>query len=430
MPVVYVAYETVPTTGVDTRGIVLGLIEGMPLTGYEAGDEVYVAEGGGWTSTRPTGSNSIVQFLGVITKPGSGGKGLVLNPGPATLPNLESGYAWVGDASNQPIPTLVSTLSVATAVSSSFATSASFASQAGSVLTASFVANAFISASQVGGNDKVSLTNAQGTTTTLTINNVDSANNASTANTATSASFATTSNTSISASFAQLAATASFFDGLVASASYAILAETANNANTANVANSALTAISADTASFTPNAFVSASNTVVNDQIAFFKDGNPLTNNVVTINNVQSASYADNATSASFAQTSVTASFATNFVNSGSYVITGSHRGNVVSQSIASSTASFDFSTGNFFTLNLTGSTLTHISASNIQAGQTVNLRISQGATTGSVSFSPAFDQVSGSEYVPTQVANAVDILTFITFDNTNVYVSNIKNLV
>jgi hypothetical protein len=80
--------------------------------------------------------------------------------------------------------------------------------------------------------------------------------------------------------------------------------------------------------------------------------------------------------------------------------------------------------------LNLTGSTLTHISASNIQAGQTVNLRISQGATTGSVSFSPAFDQVSGSAYTPTAVANAVDILTFITFDNSLIYVSNIKNLV
>jgi hypothetical protein len=134
--------------------------------------------------------------------------------------------------------------------------------------------------------------------------------------------------------------------------------------------------------------------------------------------------------SASFAETSATASFATNFVNSGSYVITGSHRGNVVSQSIASSTASFDFSTGNFFTLNLTGSTLTHISASNVQQGQTVNIRITQGATTGSVSFSPVFKQVSGSAYVPTQVANAVDVVTFITFDNTNVYVSNIKNLV
>jgi hypothetical protein len=102
MPVIYVAYETVNTSA-NTRGIVLGLIEGIDLTGYAAGDEIYVAEGGGWSSNRPTGSNSTVQFLGVVTKGGNGGKGLVLNPGPATLPNLESGYAWVGDANNQPV---------------------------------------------------------------------------------------------------------------------------------------------------------------------------------------------------------------------------------------------------------------------------------------------------------------------------------------
>jgi hypothetical protein len=244
-----------------------------------------------------------------------------------------------------------------------------------------------------------------------------------------SASYADTANFANSATSASFASTASFLLGSVESASYAV---------------------NADTASFTPNAFVSVSQPLAPSDLVFTKGDGSGTN--ITVNNVQSASYADNAntansaisssyaltasffagtvTSASFAQTSVTASFATNFVNSGSYVITGSHRGNVVSQSIASSTASFDFSTGNFFTLNLTGSTLTHISASNVQQGQTVNIRITQGATTGSVSFSPVFKQVSGSAYVPTQVANAVDVVTFITFDNTNVYVSNIKNLV
>ena len=498
--------------------------------------------------------------------------------------------------------------------------------------TASYVANAFISASQVGGNDKVSLTNAGGTTTTLTINNVASANSAGSANTATSASFATTAgnantattaatassvsalnqtvtitgsvnvsgsisisqgsdlithhvqaaavngveiqnnsgnvvglfgaggslgstfygqvnatafsgsgalvygvvsssyavsashaNSSTSASLAQLALTASYFDGLVASASYALVAETANNALTANTANSALTAINADTASFLNGNAVSASyaatasyalnaglldgldssvfattgsnsfkgtqtiqsgselrtNSIKNaapgdDIVIAFLSGanlrinatNPTFNGVfingvlqVTENvgitgslNVSrgitgslfgtasaalSASYATTAsffagsvTSASFAQTSVTASFATNFINSGSYVITGSHRGNVVSQSIASSTASIDFADGNFFDLRLIGGANTHITAANIQAGQTANLRITQAATTGSVTFSSAFDQVSGSAYTPTAVSGAVDILTFITFDNSLIYVSNIKNLV
>ena len=260
------------------------------------------------------------------------------------------------------------------------------------------------------------------------------------------------------ASFAQLAATASYFDGLVASASYAVFAETAANANTANVANSAINATTAATASsvngldqtvtITGSLNISGSirisqgdDLITHHVQAAAVNGVEIQNN--SGNNIalfgaggsQGTTFYGQVNGTAFSGSGallygVTSSFATNFVNSGSYVITGSHRGNVVSQSIASSTASFDFGTGNFFTLNLTGSTLTHISASNIQAGQTVNVRISQGATTGSVSFSPAFDQVSGSAYIPTQVANAVDILTFITFDNSLIYVSNIKNLV
>jgi hypothetical protein len=149
MPVTYIASETI-AAGNTTRGIVLGLIEGIDLTGYTAGTEVFVAAGGGWTSTRPTGS-AIVQILGIVTKDGAGGKGLVLNPGPVELPNLQAGYAWVGDANGVPqaVPTaslLVSSASYAlNSTSASFATfastagSATSATSATSALTASFV---------------------------------------------------------------------------------------------------------------------------------------------------------------------------------------------------------------------------------------------------------------------------------------------------
>jgi hypothetical protein len=119
MPVTYVASETIGA-GEDSRGIVLGLIEGLNLTGYVAGDSVYVAEGGGWSTSRPTGSNSITQLLGVITKGGNGGKGLVLNPGPATLPTLESGHVWIGNGTNQPTPQTLSELGLATTGSNTF----------------------------------------------------------------------------------------------------------------------------------------------------------------------------------------------------------------------------------------------------------------------------------------------------------------------
>jgi hypothetical protein len=115
MPVTFISNETIAVSN-TTEAIVLGLIEGIDLTGYVAGQSIYVAEGGGWSLNLPSGSNSVTQLLGVVTKGGSGGKGLVLNPGPAQLPGLDTGYMWVGGTTNQ--PTEITT--------ASFASSASF----------------------------------------------------------------------------------------------------------------------------------------------------------------------------------------------------------------------------------------------------------------------------------------------------------------
>ncbi len=134
MPVVYIVSEEILTASTG-RGILLGTISGIDLTGYTAGDAVYVAPGGGWTTTRPTGTN-IIQFLGIVTKEGSGGKGLILNPGPATLPNLTSGNAWVGNSSSYPVTVPTASFLVTQAVSSSLAALATTASYA---LTASSV---------------------------------------------------------------------------------------------------------------------------------------------------------------------------------------------------------------------------------------------------------------------------------------------------
>jgi hypothetical protein len=117
MPVTFVSAETIAAAS-TTEAIVLGLIEGIDLTGYTAGQEIYVAEGGGWSTSKPSGSASITQLLGVVTKGGNGGKGLVLNPGPATLPGLDNGYMWVGGANNQ--PTEITTASFATTGSNTF----------------------------------------------------------------------------------------------------------------------------------------------------------------------------------------------------------------------------------------------------------------------------------------------------------------------
>jgi hypothetical protein len=131
MPVIYISADNI-AAGATGRGIALGLITGVNTTGYPAGTEIYIAVGGGWTSTRPTGS-AIVQALGYVTKEGAGGQGVVLNPGPNSLPNIPAGNVWVGNSSSYPIAIATSSLSVASAsfaVSSSRAVSSSFASTA------------------------------------------------------------------------------------------------------------------------------------------------------------------------------------------------------------------------------------------------------------------------------------------------------------
>jgi len=108
--------------------------------------------------------------------------------------------------------------------------------------------------------------------------------------------------------------------------------------------------------------------------------------------------------------------------------VTGSLRGEVKALTISSNTASMDCSTGNFFTLQLVSGSNTHINPSNIRPGQTINLKL---ATTGSgtVSFPSSVKQVSGSSYVPT-TTTGTDIVTFISFDSSDLYLNNVRNLV
>ena len=86
-----------------------------------------------------------------------------------------------------------------------------------------------------------------------------------------------------------------------------------------------------------------------------------------------------------------------------------------------------DCSTDNFFTLQLVQGTNTYINPTNIAAGQTINLRVN---TTGSatVSFPTSVKQASGATYTPT-TTTGVDIVTFISFDASSLYLSNVKNL-
>ena len=111
----------------------------------------------------------------------------------------------------------------------------------------------------------------------------------------------------------------------------------------------------------------------------------------------------------------------------GSTAITGAVAGNVTALSIVSNTASINLSTGNYFTLQLVAGATTHINPTNIASGQTVNILVS---TTGSatVSFPSNVKQPSGSSYVPT-TSTGNDVITFVAFDNSNLYLAYVKNL-
>lgn len=142
-----------------------------------------------------------------------------------------------------------------------------------------------------------------------------------------------------------------------------------------------------------------------------------------SITNTATASYVLNAISSSFA---ATASYINNL--SQSVIITGSTQGNVTTLSIASNTASLNLNLGNFFTLQLVSGFNTYINPSNVKPGQSSVLQLS---TTGSatVSFPSTVKQPSGSAYTPT-TTTGTDILTFVSFDNSNLYLVSVKNLI
>ena len=115
-----------------------------------------------------------------------------------------------------------------------------------------------------------------------------------------------------------------------------------------------------------------------------------------------------------------------------SLTISGSTSTEVAIQGITSNTASVDFGDTSMFELELASGATTHLDATNIGKGQTINILVKQPAgATGSLEFSPKFLQPTGSEYTATNSSNSEDILTLVTFNDTSkIYVANVKQLV
>jgi hypothetical protein len=109
-------------------------------------------------------------------------------------------------------------------------------------------------------------------------------------------------------------------------------------------------------------------------------------------------------------------------------VISGSLRGRVVTLSTASATASMDCSLSNFFDLTLSGSM--YLGVSNIQPGETINLRITQPTTSGSLNYTSSIKFPNGLPYSASATSSVVDLISFISFDSSTLYATSLKNLI
>jgi hypothetical protein len=114
MPAGVVLAQELTNPGDEGIGYINGFINGVDTSAFEAGDDIYVAVGGGYTNIKPTGS-ALIQKLGNVEKVhASNGSGVIVGAGRANdLPNINPGHFWVGD--NDWVPQAVSTGSFLTA---------------------------------------------------------------------------------------------------------------------------------------------------------------------------------------------------------------------------------------------------------------------------------------------------------------------------
>ncbi len=84
----------------DEGGVyIYGYINGVNTSAFAAGDDVFVAVGGGYTNIKPTGS-ALIQKLGNVEKvDNTNGSGVIQGPSWYNdLPNVNPGFTWVGNA--------------------------------------------------------------------------------------------------------------------------------------------------------------------------------------------------------------------------------------------------------------------------------------------------------------------------------------------
>ena len=107
----------------------------------------------------------------------------------------------------------------------------------------------------------------------------------------------------------------------------------------------------------------------------------------------------------------------------GSVFVSGSVQGRTDQLVISSTTASFDPNEANYYELTLAGGADTHVTVTGVPKAHTMNIMVKQGGTAGTLSWDTNYFKFpSGSQFTGSQLTNAQDILSFVSFESSSVY--------
>jgi hypothetical protein len=402
-------------------GILSGFINGVNTSLFAAGSNIYLAVGGGYTNVQPTGS-AYIQKLGNVVKSDINGSGVISGAGRVNaLPNLTQNNIWLGDSNGVPQEVDKDTLGFAfTGSDNTFTGTQNFNNISVSGTGSFAYLESITGSAKIVGDAFIILNNDTPTQRYAGIAVQDSGS------------------AGVTASFQFDGSTNDWFyeysddGGVTTDHGVALFGPEYNTIGTPTY-NTTNTILKSDgghhvldsNITDTGTQITLGSNTTVNGNLEFGGS------NQVIFNPNGIVEAGEVATSVLLVDT-IEPNTGTAVTLNTSTIISGSTKTEVKTQGITSTTASIDFSSTSMFELTLGSGVDTHIDASNVGKGQTINVLITQDATSaGTVSFSSKFLQPSGSEYTPTSTLGGKDILTLITYSDTSkIYVANVNKFI
>jgi len=113
MPALGIMEKTV-LPGNSELVVISGEVDGIDTSSFLVSSPVYVAPGGGLTTTRPSGAGNLVQKMGqVAISDITNGEIIVIGAGRTNdVPNITKDFFWVGDSNDVAVPTKLTSLSI------------------------------------------------------------------------------------------------------------------------------------------------------------------------------------------------------------------------------------------------------------------------------------------------------------------------------